>query len=184
MLFRSRFALAAKLLARRAWLMQQAKDMVKQGVAKETWDAEPNTPPVIPQPEKPATQEQKDTLKNVVTIPPPSGKWTYAPALAKMEKLYATASAGNIEGLKAVSTSEKGNHYEKKAHAYKQQLLAILGSGATVKADDSHKTAFAGGLVAGETKAAATDWVQTSVGKLLKLPAIEIPDEQIGRAHV
>ena len=72
------------------------------------------------------------------SLPPPPNVQSVAnpSAKAKLQALYDAASKGGVEALKNVSTNgESKNTYAKKAHAYKQQLLAALQAGALPNPD-------------------------------------------------
>jgi hypothetical protein len=69
--------------------------------------------------------------------PPPFGQWIATPsANKKLQSLYDAAAKGGVEALNKIDTNaQTKNHYAKKAHAYKQQLLAALQAGALPNPD-------------------------------------------------
>jgi hypothetical protein len=97
------------------------------------------------------------------TLPPPPiiTSATNQSVQAKINALYNAAKSGNIASLNAISTNPAAiQTYSKKAHAYKQQLLAAMQDGATANPEHvvpvSQPTADFGAAKASEKAAAAS----------------------------
>lgn len=94
----------------------------------------------------------KYTIPSPVSSPnvsmPAMPKSSYAPFAAKIQQIYDAASKG-VEAVTAVKTSpDAKSPYAKKAHEYKQQVLAALQSGATI--GNANEKSFVGQTAGGK----------------------------------
>ena len=96
----------------------------------------------LPKPEVPkpvnvdvpqAVSQPKSSVPMAVPAPPVFVTAANPTANAKLQAIYKAAQTGDVAAVEAIGTNaESKNTYSKKAHQYKQQVLAAMGAGGKV----------------------------------------------------